>query len=306
MKIVALALLAAFVLCTEPASAQAPPTALEKSRATAAMAAGGVEAFRSQLEALRNENARLREQNSALQQRLNTIGNATGEQSTSSRDRETILNLSRENAELKRRIVILASQPSTASKPTIDPQVPKLRDDNRRLQDTVDNLTKTNQDLRRTIDDTTERSKGAVNTLDKKVESLDRANADQRREIASLKDSQARAEERVRELEQKAATSNAAIADAERDRWKWAGLAGLIGAALAATAVRLWWTRSVHVVKPLSVSVGLGAWSMTTPPQTALPAVGFKVSTHWLPGPPQLHAPGVLVRPPTWRPYAGA
>ena len=154
MKIVALALLAAFVFCVEAASAQTPPTALERSRAAAAMAAGNVDSLRSQLEGLRNENARLREQNSALQRRLDTIGRGAGEPSpSSSADRETILNVSRENADLKRRIAILASQLSTASKPTIDPQVPKLRDDNRRLQDTVDNLMQTNQDLRRANDD---------------------------------------------------------------------------------------------------------------------------------------------------------
>ena len=145
-----------------------------------------------------------------------------------------------------------------------------------------------------------------MSTLDKKIESLDRAKGDQRREIAALKESQTRSDDRIRELEQNAATSSASIANAQHDRWTWAGLAGLIGAVIAATGVRLWWPHSVHVVKPLSVSVGLGTWSMNTPPKTSLPTVGFNVSTHWLPGPPRLHAHGVLVRPPTWRPYTGA
>lgn len=124
----------------------------------------------------------------------------------------------------------------------------------------------------------------------------DRRAAELDRDARTKNDELARATARLGSLEDRTRSLETELAAARRDGWLWAAAFAVLGAGLAGAAVRAWWPKAIKVVKPLSVSVGLGTWAIATPSLGTAPRAAFQLRTQWLPGASRVHASGPLTR----------
>ncbi|MDM0021430.1 hypothetical protein [Variovorax saccharolyticus] len=256
-------------------------------------------------EALRESNRGLNAQNQQLRQTIDTLN-------------AQILQLRRTIESLNARIAALgaADAAATSAHQKEQAQAAKTERDanqqqaaNRALQGQVGELSKLIESLRA-------QAGNASTRLDQASQELSQAKADQARTAQALEAANQRIANREQEAQRQrnelAATSTrvlqfedetrrlqAAFAAAQRERWSWAALFALLGAGLAAAAVRWWWPKPVQVVKPLSVSVGLGAWSLEAASPAAGPAASFQVRTQWLPVGSGVRPAGELVARPS-------
>lgn len=161
---------------------------------------------------------------------------------------------------------------------------------------------------------------GRANTdLERRVEQQSREIAEQKGELTqalrdrgqdaagreALKQQLADSQKTVQAQKQRLAQAAQALAQAgseldiaRQQRPTWAALAAVLGAGLAAGAVRAWWPRKLP--QPFSVAVSAGRWSVGAAIPTDGAGIAFRLTTHWEPGPVgvQAHAPGGLLRRP--------
>ena len=256
-------------------------------------------------EALRESNRTLNAQNQQLRQTIETLN-------------AQILQLRRTIEALNGRIATLgaADAAATTAHRKEQAQAAKAERDanqqqaaNRLLQSQVGELSKVIESLRAQVESATTRLNQATQELAqsksdhaKTAQALEAANqriADRDLEAQRQRNELAATSARVRQFEDETRRLQGALATAQRDRWSWAVLFAVLGAGLAAAAVRLWWPKPVQVAKPLSVSVGLGAWTFEASQPAAGPAASFQVRTRWLPGGSLVRAAGELVPRPT-------
>lgn len=225
--------------------------------------------------------------------------------------------LTKRNADLVARLAALsgnskgqgtALENEKAARQKAEQDANEQRAANRRLESEVDKLSKDNTNLRQKLD-------GDASSLDKATEALgksgrevkdaqhkladaNRRTADRDRTILDMNKNLDFTTARLRQFENRARELGAELATLRRDRWLWVAGLALLGAALAGVGIRLWWPKTLHVVKPLSLSVGLGAWSISAPSPVSAPHAPFRVRTQWLPGESQVRASGALDRRP--------
>lgn len=258
--------------------------ALARGAAASPPMAQGDETLRESNRALNAQNLQLRRTIEALNARIVALG-AADAAASSAQQREQAQNFkaARDATQLQAVNRTLQGQASDLSK-----EVETLRE---QVATATSRLNEANQALSRS------KSEHAKTAQD--LEAANQRIADRDQEAQRQRSELAATSTRTRQIEDETHRLQAALAAAQRERWTWAALFAMLAAGLATAAVRLWWPKSIHLTKPWSVSVGLGAWNLEASPLASAPAATFQVRTQWLPGGSLVRTAGELVPRPT-------